>query len=172
MPFNTLALEPTFQFAAPGLTRTLAISLTNIGNAVAAFPLTPTLPTGWTLDGVQSPVSLSPAAADVQTVTVNIPANASLGSLGRVQLASPCPGSDYVQQAAASIQIVSANVLPIYEVVSDLADACAIPGRAVSLPASLAFLGQALDGLETSCAGVRVWAGLARSNGLGGHRRG
>ncbi len=150
--FNYLTVVPAAQLAAPGVTRTLEVALTNLGNAAGVFPLTPTVPVDWSVTGIQSPVSLAAGETATQSVTVSIPATAMVGEIGQVTWVSSASGSEFVQRASASIQVVSAYVLPVYEAAQDTANTCAVAGHTLSLPAALSFLAISMDDLAQSCA--------------------
>jgi hypothetical protein len=54
--FNHLTADPPLLYAAPGLTATFDLALTNVGNVAGTFPIAATLPPGWTLSNLQSPI--------------------------------------------------------------------------------------------------------------------
>ncbi len=145
VPFQRIWTEPPLLFALPETQADFTLHLHNLGNAPGSFDLAATLPSGWNLSGLQTPVTLAAGQAASQTITLAVPA-APLGSVQQVSFASPVPGQVYTQWATLNVRIVSANAAPIFAAATGcLADEAA-------LAAALQTLAVSLVALEESCA--------------------
>ena len=148
--FNRLQADPTLIYAAPDDTATVDVTLTNIGNIAGNFPLSVTLPQAtWSLVTTPTtPVLLNASQADSQSIAVAVPAAALLGHTFPLQVDSPTPNTPYIQTVIATVQIVSANALPIYQAGQAAAE---LYPDDIALRSALDFLAQAIDDLEQSC---------------------
>ncbi len=83
----TVTDNPTSLNTTPGAPVQTTLTITNVGNETYDAAVSPTLPSGWTISGGNTPVSLAVGASTSETVTITPPANAPLNSLQNVTLA-------------------------------------------------------------------------------------
>ncbi len=145
VPFQQLWVEPAPLFTEGGTTAGFTLRLRNVGNAPGSFDLAATLPEGWSLVGLQTPVTVAPGQTDSQPLTLTVPAG-PLGSVYPVSLASPVPDQPYTQWATLNVRLVSPNTAPIF------AAAVGCLKDEPALAAALHALALAMAELEESCA--------------------
>jgi uncharacterized membrane protein len=146
LPFQHLWLQPATLFVEGGTAADFSLHLQNVGNAAGSFDLAATLPAGWSLSPLSTPVALNAGQSQQQNLTLNVPV-APLGRVYPVTFASPVPGQVYTQWSTLNVRIVSANTAPIFEA----AVGC-LAGE-TALAAALHALALAMAALEESCDG-------------------
>ncbi len=82
----TVTDNPTSLNSTPGVPVSATLTVTNVGNVAYDAAISPTLPTGWTISGTNTPVSLAVGQSTTETVTIMPPANAALNSTQDVTL--------------------------------------------------------------------------------------
>ncbi len=82
----TVTDNPTSLNTTPGVPVTTTLTVTNVGNVAYDAAISPTLPSGWTISGENTPVSLAIGASTTETVTITPPASAPLNSTQNVTL--------------------------------------------------------------------------------------
>jgi uncharacterized membrane protein len=147
VPFSFVQPEPATLYAAANTTATLALTLTNVGNAAGTFPLSARGVVDFvtTTAGLQSPVALGPGERHSQAVTLEI-GDAPAGQTFPVFFDSPVPGTVYTQTAAVLVRAVTASSLAVFEA-ADNACTQSQPG----LSAALMALALAMTELESTC---------------------
>ena len=101
----TVTDNPTSLNTTPGAPVQTTLTITNVGNETYDAAVSPTLPSGWTISGGNTPVSLAVGASTSETVTITPPANAPLNSLQNVTLAY----GQGAAQNAVSVTAVTPN---------------------------------------------------------------
>ena len=77
---------PTSLNSTPGVPVSTTLTITNVGNVAYDAAISPTLPSGWTISGEDTPVSLAIGGSTTETVTITPPASAPLNSKQDVTL--------------------------------------------------------------------------------------
>lgn len=143
-PHNFFTVSPPTLYVEANGSTDFDLTMMNVGNMAAAFPITTTTPlTTAVISNLQSPVSLSPGDSQAQTPTLTI-GDAVLGRRYPLQFASSAPATNslwpYTQYAFAEIQIVT----PVSGALFDAANACTLD----SVPLQSALQTLALDAVE------------------------
>ncbi len=82
----TVTDDPTSLSSSLGVPVTTALTITNVGNVAYDAAISPTLPSGWTISGEDTPVSLAVGASTTETVTITPAASAPLNTVQDVTL--------------------------------------------------------------------------------------
>ncbi len=82
----TITSNPALLNSTPGVPVSTTLTITNVGNVTYNPAINPTLPSGWTISGVDVPASLAVGASETVTATVTPPAGAPLNSTQNVVL--------------------------------------------------------------------------------------
>ena len=101
----TVTDNPTSLNSTPGVPVATRLTVTNAGNVAYDAAISPTLPSGWTISGTSTPVSLAIGASTTETATIIPPVDAALNSTQNVTLTYG-PG---VTQNAVSVLSVTPN---------------------------------------------------------------
>ena len=82
----TVTDNPTSLNSTPGVPVATTLTITNVGNVAYDAAISPTLPSGWTISGEDTPVSLAVGQSTTETATITPPTSAPLNSTQDVTL--------------------------------------------------------------------------------------